>query len=181
MADRDPKASRSLEDEDFLERWSRRKHRRAAQDREPGQSPDDGGVPAEGNADAEEAPPDLPPVESLDADSDFSRFLEERVPESFKRAALKKLFGLPQFNVRDGLDDYDEDYTAFAQLGDTITADMKHHAERLRQRAAEREAAAAREAPAERSGDADAASAAAEDPNATMPPDTEAPDDNDDA
>ena len=44
--------------------------------------------------------------------------------------ALRKLFHLPQFNFRDGLDDYAEDYTNFEPLGDIITADMRHRMER---------------------------------------------------
>ena len=39
------------------------------------------------------------------------------------------------FNVRDGLDDYDEDFTSFEALGDIVTSDMKHQAEMEAERA----------------------------------------------
>ena len=51
------------------------------------------------------------PVESLTHDSDFSAFLQPQVEEALKRAALKKLFCDPRFNVMDGLDTYIGDYT----------------------------------------------------------------------
>lgn len=55
--------------------------------------------------------PSLPPIESLTPDSDFSAFMQPRVDEALKRAALKKLFTDPHFNVMDGLDIYIGDYT----------------------------------------------------------------------
>jgi hypothetical protein len=39
---------------------------------------------------------------------------------------LRKLFHSPKFNVRDGLDDYDLDFTNPEPLGDIITAEMRH-------------------------------------------------------
>ena len=66
----------------------------------PGAAP----VPA-----AEGAP--LPPVESLTFDSDFAAFMQPKVDETTKRAALKKLFSDPSFNLMDGLDIYVGDYT----------------------------------------------------------------------
>jgi len=49
-------------------------------------------------------------VAQLTRDSDFSRFVAPQVDESVKRAALKKLFSDPHFNVMDGLDTYIGDY-----------------------------------------------------------------------
>ena len=69
---------------------------------------------------------DMPPVESLDAESDYSGFLSPRVSDALRQAALRKLFHGTAFNVIDGLDDYAEDFTTFEALGDVITADMKH-------------------------------------------------------
>ena len=73
-------------------------------------------LPAGGGA--EQAPPpsdsppvDLPPVESLNKESDFKAFLADGVPEELKRAALRKLWlSDPAFAFRDGLDDYDENF-----------------------------------------------------------------------
>jgi Protein of unknown function (DUF3306) len=56
-------------------------------------------------------PAPLPPVESLDFESDYAAFMQPKVNEETKRAALKKLFSDPSFNVMDGLDIYVGDYT----------------------------------------------------------------------
>lgn len=152
----DPPVNRDR-DEPFLKRWSRRKQ--AADQGDAAHAPaetdaaDDERAPPSTTDDAadtatEEAAPtdaDLPPPESLDRDSDFSAYLSGRVSSGLRRAAMRRLFSLPEFNVRDGLDDYDEDYTQFKSLGDTVTAHMRHHRERLRRRDEAREAARAQE------------------------------------
>lgn len=76
------------------------------------------------------APPELPDIESLGEDSDYSNFLAEGVDAVLRRRALRKLFHSPKFNVLDGLDDYMGDYTQFEPLGSVVTADMRHHLER---------------------------------------------------
>jgi len=38
--------------------------------------------------------------------------------------ALRELFRRPEFAVRDGLDDYDGDYTVFEPRGELVTSDM---------------------------------------------------------
>jgi hypothetical protein len=53
----------------------------------------------------------LPPVDSLTFDSDYSAFMQPKIAEETKRAALRKLFSDPSFNVMDGLDIYVGDYT----------------------------------------------------------------------
>jgi hypothetical protein len=58
-----------------------------------------------------EAPAQLPSLESLTFDSDFSPFMQPKVDEATRRAALRKLFSDPSFNVMDGLDIYVGDYT----------------------------------------------------------------------
>lgn len=130
-------------EEDFLSRWSRRKQglQEAA---DPPARPEQ--VPAAPAAEPEADPPslsddDMPPLESIDQSRDVSPFLSEGVSEKLRRQALRRLFSLPGFNVRDGLDDYDEDYRSFAALGDIITSDMKFDQERLERLAEERRAA----------------------------------------
>ena len=103
-----------------LKRWSQRK--RAAARTDPTQpSPavvpvaEDPAVAAIATADAgpaamPEAAP-LPPVDSLTFDSDFSAFMQPRIDPGTQRAALRKLFSDPSFNVMDGLDIYVGDYT----------------------------------------------------------------------
>lgn len=73
---------------------------------------------------------DMPDLESLNKDSDYSPFLSEGVSKNLRNMALKKLFFSGKFAVRDGLDDYDDDFTRFEPLGDTVTADMKFHQRR---------------------------------------------------
>lgn len=54
----------------------------------------------------------LPSLDSLQGlASDYEGFLKPGVDENLRRAALKKLFGDPHFNVQDGLDIYIDDYT----------------------------------------------------------------------
>lgn len=82
--------------ESFLSRWSRLKKEVKANPPQPLKPVAE--------------PPVLPPVESLTAESDFSAFLHPKVEEKLRRAALKKLFSNPHFNVMDGLDVYIDDY-----------------------------------------------------------------------
>lgn len=58
---------------------------------------------------------DLPPIESLGRDSDYTVFLKEGVPEALTRAALQKLWRSdPVFANLDGLNLYDKDYSLAA-------------------------------------------------------------------
>ena len=81
---------------------------------------------------------DMPDIQTLDATSDISAFFNRGVSKTLRNAALKHIFGLSAYNVRDGLNDYDEDYTVFEPLGDTVTCDMKFHKERKEKLEAER-------------------------------------------
>lgn len=98
------------------------------------------------DADAEVEPlltdADMPPIESLTASSDVSAFFNKGVSAALRKAALRYVFQQPEFNVRDGLNDYDGDYTVFEPLGDTITSDMKFHAARKEKARLEAEAEA---------------------------------------
>ena len=77
---------------------------------------------------------DMPDIETLDEKSDFSGFLSPGVSDELQKLALRKLFRSKVFNVRDGLDDYDDDFRSFAALGDIITSDMKHQMELAEER-----------------------------------------------
>ena len=108
----------------FLARWSRRK--RAL-------------VPPEEDTPSEVTPPptetgpgaqqseitgaqkvltdrDMPPLDSLNEESNYSGFLSPGVSDSLHRLAMRKLFGAAKFQVRDGLDDYDTDYNLLQPL-----------------------------------------------------------------
>ena len=133
--------------ESALSRWSRRKF-----EAEKGIQPSDLDPPVETEtepsapaAGSEPKPvltdADMPDIESLDADSDFSGFMSEGVSDELRNLALRKLFRAPVFNIRDGLDEYDEDYTSFEKLGDIVTSDMKHRIEMQEQKLREKLAA----------------------------------------
>jgi hypothetical protein len=97
-----------------LSRWSRRKHEVARARTTPEAPPPAASIPVAAPAVVAPAPAPaapLPPVESLTIESDFSQFLAPKVDETIKRAALRKLFSDPHFNVMDGLDTYVGDYT----------------------------------------------------------------------
>ena len=117
----------------FLQRWSRRKQDSLNQRDET----------ATAAPPAESAPlptdEDMPPIESLTEESDFTGFLSPNVSEELRKLALRKLFHGAAFNVRDGLDDYDQDFTNFAKLGDVMTADLRYRLEREARRLAEAE------------------------------------------
>lgn len=87
----------SEDNEKFLSRWARLKQETCEQ-------------PAAKPADAAGPTPELPPLETLDINSDFKGFLHPKVDAKLRRAALKKLFSDPSFNVMDGLDVYIGDY-----------------------------------------------------------------------
>jgi hypothetical protein len=94
--------------EDFLRRWSRLKHEseRAAEPPADGKPE----VPAPAPAPAEP----LPPVEALTPDADFRPFMQPKVDGLLRRAALKKLFGDPHFNIPDPFEPFSGDWTGEA-------------------------------------------------------------------
>ncbi|HLQ86175.1 MAG TPA: DUF3306 domain-containing protein [Salinisphaeraceae bacterium] len=115
-------------EEGFFQRWSRRKLATTetapvSESVPPAPQP---AAPESGITEPEPGDEDMPALDSLGPDSDFSAFFSSRVSEQLRQAALKRLFQQPQFNVTDGLDDYCEDYRNFKPLGEVITADMRH-------------------------------------------------------
>ncbi|MDR6771961.1 DUF3306 domain-containing protein [Azospirillum sp. BE72] len=144
--------------EGFLGRWSRRK-RETRTEEAPVETPIqpmvpervDGApaaVPAEiaaapPAADEEEAPDlsDLPPLDSLDAGSDYTGFLRRDVPEELRRQALRKAWASdPAIAGFRGFAEYDWDYNApgygalrptddIARLLDAVLPDEKREEE----------------------------------------------------
>ena len=121
-------------DETFLGRWSRRKQAppeaaraedhavsevRADDERQTSVHPQ--GVQ---HAEPAAAPEDLPAVESLTRDADFTRFMRPDVPPQMKNAALRKLFTDPHFNVMDGLDIYIDDYTKADPIPESMLREL---------------------------------------------------------
>jgi hypothetical protein len=111
-----------------LSRWTRRKLAVQEEQRQLMQAAEEERLRKEQEASLP-TDADMPPVESLTEDSDYSGFMSPKVSESLRRIALRKLFHSAAFNVCDGMDDYDEDFTSFEKLGNIITADMKHQME----------------------------------------------------
>jgi len=108
-----------------LSRWSRRKLAAEAPAPTPASAP--AVVPAPATAPGLPTPSaalELPPVESLTFDSDFTAFLQPGVDDKVKRAALKQLFRDPRFNIMDGLDTYIDDYTKADPIPPDIVADL---------------------------------------------------------
>jgi len=110
-----------------LSRWSRRKLAAAAEAPAPAPASAPAVVPAPATAPGVLTPSaalELPPVESLTFDSDFTAFLQPGVDDELKRAALKQLFRDPRFNIMDGLDTYIGDYTKADPIPPDIVADL---------------------------------------------------------
>ncbi|SFF88236.1 Protein of unknown function [Duganella sp. CF458] len=107
--------------ETFFARWSRVKA-------DAQQAPAVAGTPGVTDApvDPEVPAPTLEQVESLTPDSDFTPFVARGVDETVRRAALKKLFSDPHFNVMDGLDTYIDDYNKFEPLTPLMVAALNH-------------------------------------------------------
>ncbi len=128
------------DDEGFLRRWSRLKQDgEKAEPEEPGaeRSP----LPARGQSDeaaesgeVEDAATrdeideaasqelELPDIDSLDKDSDYTAFMREGVPDALRRRALRKLWlSDPVLANLDGLNDYDEDFAALFQTVSEVT------------------------------------------------------------
>ena len=121
-------------EEKFLDRWSRRKqadrqdetlaeHRSVLNTTELAETQAESGIEQDAQPALTDA--DMPPIDSLTGDSDFSVFMSPKVSDQLRTQALRKLFHLPAFNVTDGLNDYDEDYTRFAGLGNVVTQEMQ--------------------------------------------------------
>ena len=109
------------DDEDFLRRWSRRKLDAA---KAPSPAP--------------QTPVPLPSLDSLSFESDFKAFMQAKVEDSVKRAALKKLFSDPRFNLMDGLDVYIDDYSKDDPIPQALLAQLEHAKSTLFGRAEEK-------------------------------------------
>ena len=128
-------------DEDgFLERWSRRKRGEES----PGAPETETAEPSGGRsgpppararpaaagpppseADSDAGDPEviakLPDLDTLTEDTDFTAFLQDGVPDAIRRQALRRLWRLnPIFANLDGLNDYDEDYSALGIVAENV-------------------------------------------------------------
>ncbi|MCK5445116.1 MAG: DUF3306 domain-containing protein, partial [Rhodospirillaceae bacterium] len=111
----------------FIKRWSQQKLEEKPEDITLGESdlPAKGEVEAqtETPADGDTPPPDLPDIETLDENSDYTPFLGDKVPEKLARMALRKLWlSDPVLANIDGLNDYDDDFSKIVPMKQMIKA-----------------------------------------------------------
>ncbi|NWN82893.1 MAG: DUF3306 domain-containing protein [Halomonas sp.] len=85
----------------------------------------------------------LPDPDALSAEADFSAYLQQGVSQQLHRRALRRLWSTGDYGIRDGLDDYDENYREILK---PLSRDI---AERLRRWTRPDEAATTPEPPAE--------------------------------
>jgi len=126
-----------VDDQGFLQRWSARKiDARAGTDVDALQvddaldSSDVIGDQSDQSDEGDEAtaaagsPPDLshlPDVDTLDAESDYTGFLGENVPEDLAKMAMRKLWRSdPVLANIDGLNDYDEDFSMVGMVSEVV-------------------------------------------------------------
>jgi hypothetical protein len=101
-------------EENLFSRWSRRKL-----DKQANNQPEEVSIKVENSsaieveAEVEEEPP--PAI-----------WLQDDADPDLKKAALSDLFHQPEFNIVDRMNEYDEDFTQFASLGNIVTSQMKH-------------------------------------------------------
>ncbi|MGP9764363.1 DUF3306 domain-containing protein [Halomonas sp. AOP13-D3-9] len=132
-----------------LERWSRLKRNVPTQEDEPtaGAPSDEASVESDAAAyhEAEQPQPasetpqepkrapepgsldhTLPDPDTLAAGSDFSAFMAPGVSGPLRRQALKRLWATGNYNVRDGLDDYDADYNKLLKpMGSELASKLR--------------------------------------------------------
>ena len=124
------------EKEDFLRRWSRLKKQAPAE--KPVETPK----------------PELPSIDKLTPESDFSPFMHPKVEDALRRVALKKLFrGDPHFNRPDPFEPYSRDWNIADPIPDEMLKTLNQARTLLlsdeeKLELAKQEAAAAAQAPA---------------------------------
>lgn len=70
--------------------------------------------------------PTMEDVEKLEKGGSVAAFLVKGVSSEIKKAALSKLFQGAEFNIVDGLDDYDLDYSNPKKLSAQMLAGLRH-------------------------------------------------------
>ena len=101
------------EKEKFLSRWSRLKRE------------NENKLPEKKEGASEETPaPVLPPVDKLTPESDFTGFMHPKVEDALRRAALKKLFSDPHFNLPDPYEPFSGDWTGGEPISEEMLATL---------------------------------------------------------
>ena len=149
-------SDRDSNEEGFLRRWSRVK----TEARDNAATTPVAPPESQPKVDPAEPEPELPSLDRLTFDSDFSGFFHPKVDESVRRQALRKLFSDPHFNVMDGLDVYIDDYSKTEPIPAAMLAGLKQ-AQRIFEWAAEK--------PAEKQSVADGAAGTGVEPHLADP------------
>ena len=102
--------------ESILSRWSRRKLDK------PAVAEQETVLPVQ--VQPETTP--TPEKQIVDETEEIPIWQQPDVDPEVKRAALSRLFRQPEFNVVDRMNEYDDDFTSFASLGNIVTHEMKH-------------------------------------------------------
>jgi len=100
----------SEDKEAFLNRWSRLKKQQAEPVEKKPETP---------------APTNLPPVDKLTPESDFTGFMHPKVADALRRTALKKLFSDPHFNVPDPFEPYSRDWNVSDPIPEAMRASLE--------------------------------------------------------
>jgi len=98
--------------ENFLGRWSRLKREQEEEKSLPRKN------------ELPDKPPALPPLDQLTPESEFSGFMHPKVEDALRRAALKKLFSDPHFNIPDPYEAYSGDWTVGEPIPDEMMATL---------------------------------------------------------
>jgi len=142
MSGRDPD-----DGDGFLRRWSRRKS--ADPEIAPEIAEENAVAPADDAAPSEteqteadeQAIADLPDIDTLDKESDYTGFMRDGVPEALRNRALRKLWlSDPVLANLDGLNDYDEDFGAILKEGAAYMKRLADAGERMTRPGAEDDA-----------------------------------------
>ena len=125
---------------DFLSRWSQRKLEESHSTHEDANQSDVTNTEAEATPSADgiagkSLPEENPAAEVSQTTANvdeqkpeemsIANLLVSEASESVKKAALRKLFLSEEFNVRDGLDDYDDDYSNLKSLSEGVAETLR--------------------------------------------------------
>ncbi|MDV6251026.1 DUF3306 domain-containing protein [Vibrio sp. EA2] len=125
---------------DFLSRWSKRKLEESQNTQQDANLSDETDTEIVESLSAEEAfESDVSEQITTTEESETTADAQEQKPEemsianllvseaseSVKKAALRKLFLSEEFNVRDGLDDYDDDYSNLKSLSEGVAETLR--------------------------------------------------------
>ena len=125
---------------DFLSRWSKRKleeSQNIQQDAKPSDETETEIVESlsaeevlennvsEQTSTTEQSETTAETDEQKPEEMSIANLLVSEASESVKKAALRKLFLSEEFNVRDGLDDYDDDYSNLKSLSEGVAETLR--------------------------------------------------------